>query len=56
MFCWCTSGQLIVQHFDGFTEVDIDSCPPPREQDLDQLSSVVYSYTDQHGDDCSADD
>lgn len=45
-----------MQHFDGFTEVDIDSCPPPREQDLDQLSSVVYSYTDQHGDDCSADD
>lgn len=54
--CWYTRGQLIVEHFDGFTEADRDACPPCREQDLDQLCSVVYSYTDQQGDDCSADD
>ena len=45
-----------MQHFDGFTEADDDACPPLREQDLDQLCSVVVSYKDQHGDDCSADD
>jgi hypothetical protein len=58
MVCWfwCTSGQSIVQNFDGFTEADNDACPPPREQDLDELCSVVDSYTDQQGDDCSADD
>ena len=56
MICWCTSGQLIVEHFDVFTKTDNDACPPCREQDLDQLCSVVDSYTDQQGDDCSTDD
>ena len=54
--CQCTSGQLIVEHFDGFAEADNDACPPCREQDLDQLCSVVDLHTDQQEDDCSADD
>ena len=49
MVCWCTSGQLIAEHFDEFAEAGNDACPPCREQDLDQLYNVVDSYTDQQG-------
>jgi hypothetical protein len=45
-----------VEHFDGFTIADNDAPPPTKEQDLDELCSVVNSYTDQQGDGFSVDD
>jgi hypothetical protein len=42
-WCWCTIGQLIVQHFGGFAEADNDACPPHREQDWTK-SAVLWIH------------